>query len=325
MNMSVQISGKYFLAGYTVSMYTLTRKKLYILCNLSLITAAFISGLSFVAQKIGMNFVGPFTFNTLRSFLGFFSLIPLIFLFGKSGKINLRSFNSELFKGGFFSGLILFIAFSINQYCMIYADAGKAGFITSLYIIFVPVIAVFLKHKLTVNVSLSIVIALCGLYMLCAKDTALLGLWDLLLLLSAFFFAMHIITVSHYSKKTDAVKLSCMQFLTAGILSLPLMFIFETPQASEILAGWKPILFIGVIVTAGAYTFQIFGHKATNPVLATLILSSEAVFAVLGGIFILGESLSTREIFGCLVMIFAIILSQIHIKNKKILKETVNE
>ena len=208
---------------------------------------------------------------------------------------------------------------------MIYADAGKAGFITSLYIIFVPVIAVFLKHKLTVNVSLSIVIALCGLYMLCAKDTALLGLWDLLLLLSAFFFAMHIITVSHYSKKTDAVKLSCMQFLTAGILSLPLMFIFETPQASEILAGWKPILFIGVIVTAGAYTFQIFGHKATNPVLATLILSSEAVFAVLGGIFILGESLSTREIFGCLVMIFAIILSQIHIKNKKILKETVNE
>ncbi len=287
-----------------------TYKNLYICCNLSLILAAFISGLSFVAQKLGMNYVEPFTFNTLRCFIGALSLAPLLFFFREKCSI----------KGGILAGIVLFIAFSINQYCMIYADAGKAGFITSLYILFVPVIAIFLKHKLNKNIQIGIGLAIIGLYLLCAKGTMQFEIWDVLLLISAFFFALHIIVVSYYSKKSDPIKLSVIQFLTAGILSLPCMLFFETPTVVKILAGWKPILFIGVLVTGVAYTLQIFGHKATKPVLATLILSSEAVFAVLGGVLILNETLNIKEIIGCIIMLFAIIFSQI--PNKRRLNET---
>jgi len=292
-----------------------SNKKMYILCNLSLLSAAFISGLSFVAQKIGMLYVGPFTFNTLRCLIGGISLIPLLLLSGLIINKDSKPFSKELFKGGLLAGLVLFIAFSVNQYCMIYAQAGKAGFITSLYIIFVPIIAVFLNHKLGKNVQLSILIALAGLYLLCAKGNMCFEIWDILLLVSAFFFALHIIIVSYYSKRVSAIKLSTLQFLSAAVFSCPLMFLFEHPAIGSILAGWKPILFIGIIVTGVAYTLQIFGHKATHPVLATLILSSEAVFAVLGGMILLGETLSLKETAGCLIMIAAIILSQIKPEN----------
>ncbi len=283
--------------------------KLYIYCNIALIMAALISGLSFVAQKLGMLYVEPFTFNTLRCFIGCISLLPVMFLLSSKQKCN--------FKGGILAGIVLFIAFTINQYCMIYTEAGKAGFITSLYILFVPALAIFLKHKLSLNVAISILVALIGLYLLCAKSALIFELWDILLLISAFFFALHIIIVSHYSKKSDAIKLSLMQFLVAGFLSLPFAVFIENPTFPLILAGWKPILFIGVIVTAGAYTLQIFGHKATKPVVATLILSSEAIFAVIFGMLILDETLSLKEIIGCLVMLFAIVLSQIPNKGGK--------
>lgn len=298
-------------------------KNLYIYCNLSLLIAAFISGLSFVAQKLGMHYVGPFTFNTLRCFIGSISLLPAIYLFQKFQPTE-KYLNKNLFKGGILSGIVLFIAFSINQYCMIYSDAGKAGFITSLYILFVPVIAIFLKHRLSLNVQISIPIAVIGLYLLCAKSTMQFDIWDIFLLVSAFFFALHIIIVSYYSKKTDAIKLSTIQFFVAGILSLPLMLFLENSTAEVIIAGWKPILFIGVIVTGGAYTLQIFGHKATKPVLAALILSSEAVFAVIGGMVLLGETLSVKEIIGCLVMLIAIIISQISIKKENSEYEKAN-
>ena len=303
---------KNFLLGFylkkTVVMNKKKFNKLYIYCNISLFMAAFISGLSFVAQKLGMNYVGPFTFNTLRCFIGCFSLLPLMCIYSSKQKTSI--------KGGILAGIVLFIAFSINQYCMIYSDAGKAGFITSLYILFVPLIAVFLKHKINFNVQISVFIAILGLYLLCAKGTMQFELWDIFLLISAFFFALHIIIVSHYSKKSDSVKLSAIQFLTAGILSSPFMFLVESPTINLILSGWKPILFIGIIVTGVAYTLQIFGHKATKPILATLILSSEAVFAVLGGMLLLGEVLSFKEIAGCVVMLLAIIISQIPNKNK---------
>ena len=285
------------------------RKNLCLYCNIALLMTALISGLSFVAQKLGMHYVGPFTFNTLRCFIGCLSLLPVMLLFGRLLPHTRKYSSRPLIKGGILAGIILFVAFSINQYCMIYADAGKAGFITSLYILFVPIIAVFMKHKLQRNVKISIVVALVGLYLLCAKGTMQFAIWDVLLLVSAFFFALHIITVSYYSKKTDAVKLSTLQFLVAGILSAPLMFLIEQPSMNMIVAGWKPILFIGVIVTGVAYTLQIFGHKATKPVLATLLLSSEAVFAVFGGVLLLGETLSIREITGCLIMLSAIVFS----------------
>ena len=286
-------------------------KQLYFWCNLALIIAAMILGLSFVAQKAGMEFVGPFTFNTLRFFIGSFCLVPVMLFMNR---VEPKTYsNKVLMKAGVSAGIVLFFAFSINQYCMMYASAGKAGFLTALYIIFVPVLAVFLKQKISNNVFIGLVFALVGVYLLCAKGGFSFELWDIFLVVSAFFFAVHILIVSHFSKKVSPVKLSCLQFLTAGVLSLPLM-IMENPQLSAIIAGMKPILFIGVIVTGVAYTLQIFGQKATRPVVATLILSSEAVFAVLGGMFILGETLGAREILGCVVMVAAIIISQMRRK-----------
>ena len=276
--------------------------KLHIFCNISLVLAAFISGLSFVAQKLGLNYVEPFTFNALRCFIGVISLLPVTYFFSTKQGCSI--------KGAILAGIVLFIAFSLNQYSMIYSDASKAGFITSLYIIFVPILAIFLKHKLNKNVLISILIALLGLYLLCAKDALQFEIWDVFLLISAFFFALHIIIIGYYSKKSDSIKLSTFQFLTAGILSLPFA-IFEHPTINLILAGWRPILFIGAIVTGVAYTLQIFGQKTTKPTVATLILSSEAIFSLLGGVLILGETLNTKEIFGCLIMFFAIVFSQI--------------
>ncbi len=286
-------------------------KQLYFWCNLALIVAAMILGLSFVAQKAGMEFVGPFTFNTLRFFIGSFCLIPVMLFMNR---LEPKTYsNKVLVKAGISAGIVLFFAFSINQYSIMYEDAGKAGFLTSLYIVFVPLLAVFLRQKISGNVVIGLIFALIGVYLLCAKGGFSFAVWDIFLIISAFFFAVHILIVSHFSKKVSPVKLSCLQFMIAGILSLPLM-IMENPQVSSIVAGAKPILFIGVIVTGVAYTLQIFGQKAKRPVVATLILSSEAVFAVLGGMFILGETLSGREILGCVVMIAAIIISQIRRK-----------
>lgn len=293
-------------------------KKMPIYCNIALIVTAFITGFSFVLQKTGMTYIGPFTFNTLRCFIGSLSLIPFIHLIDKIINENpdYKAFNKETLKDGIIAGFVLFIALSINQFCMLFALSSKAGFITSLYILFVPLISVFLKQKLKNNIKLSIVIALIGLYLLCDKGGFQFELWDIFLLVSAFFFALHIIVLSFYSKKTSAIRLSIVQFLTVGVLSFPFMLL-ENPTLREILLSYKDLLLMGILVTAIAYTLQIFGHKATRPATATLILSSEAVFALFWGMIILNEKLTSKEIFGCIIMIFAIVLSQMKFRNYK--------
>ncbi len=287
--------------------------------NLALLLTAFILGLSFVAQKAGMEFVGPFTFNTVRNFLGVMSLLPIIFIAKiYSSKKYSRSKNEIhiqhklLAKGGIICGILFFLALSINQYCMLYAPAGKAGFITALYIIFVPLISVvFFKRKLKNNVKISIILALTGLYLLCVKESSPFQLCDLGLLISSIFFALHLLAVGHYSHKISSIKLACIQFLVTAILSAVLMFILEPVSVNAIINGIKPILFSGVVVTGVAYTLQIYGQKNTPPVLASLILSMESVFAVLGGMAILGETLTFKEGLGCIIMISAILLSQL--------------
>ena len=286
--------------------------------NFALLTTAFIWGVSFVAQKSGMAFVGPFTFNAARTFLGGLSLLPVIGVLKMiSMKHDTRTPQEKaaqhkiLAKGGILCGFLLFSALTINQYCMVYAPAGKAGFITSLYVIFVPLIAVFLKKKLRFNVKISIILAVIGLYLLCFKNTGHVEISDALLLVSSFLFGLHIIVVNYYSHKVSSAKLSCVQFFTACLLSLPLMFIFEKPELSTLRAGIEPILFSGILATGVAYTLQIFGQKGTSPVIASLILSLESVFAVLGGMVMLGESMIFREAIGCVFMISAILLSQL--------------
>lgn len=282
--------------------------------NLALFLTALIWGLGFVAQKAGMEFIGPFTFNAVRSFLGALSLVPLILWF-KYSKPDTRSDKRKfcqrvsLAKAGISCGVMLFIAISIQQYCMQYVDAGKAGFITALYIIFVPVLSLFNGAKIAKRVIFSIFISVIGLYLLCYKPNSGLNIYDMLLLISSLFYGVHIIVVNNFSGRVNPVKASAVQFLMAGILSVIPMLIYETPIISQLIDCAVPLFYAGIMACGVAYTLQMYGQKHTFPILASLILCLESVFAVIGGVLILGETMTAREILGCAFMITAVIIA----------------
>ena len=283
---------------------------------------ALIWGLSFVAQRAGMEYLEPFTFNMVRCILGGLSLIPVILLVKVSTpdtrterRKHFQHINLE--RAGIACGAALFAAMSVQQYCMKYVGAGKAGFITALYIIFVPILAVLLGEKLKKSVVISVFLALIGLYLLCYKANTGFDIWDLLLLLSAFFYAVHIMLVNYYSRIINPVKASCVQFFVVGILSAVLVSLFETPNLDAIMACKYPLLYAGIITCGVAYTLQIYGQKYTLPVIASLIFSLESVFAVVGGSIILGEVMSIKEISGCIFMICGVILYNIHSPRKE--------
>ena len=295
-----------------------------ILANIALFLTALTWGLSFVAQRAGMDYVGPFTFNAVRSIIGGFSLLPVISivkLIQEDTRTKEVRFEQRvtLAKAGTLCGLALFTAMSIQQYCMLYSPAGKAGFITALYIIYVPLISMlFLGQKLSNNVKISVVIAVIGLYLLCFKEsTGGFGHYDIWLLVGAFFYGVHILVVNYFSDKVNAVKTSCVQFFVVGLLSIPLMVLYETPTWSSIVACKVPILYAGILTCGVAYTLQIFGQKYTAPVIASLILCLESVFAVVGGTIILHETMTLREILGCVLMISAVILSELKFTSPK--------
>ena len=287
--------------------------------NIALFLTALIWGLSFVAQRAGMEYIGPFTFNMVRSFLGGLSLIPVI-LWVKISTDDKRTERRKhaqhinLVRAGIACGTALFLAMSVQQYCMQFVGAGKGGFITALYIIFVPILTVLLGEKLKKQVIISVFLAFIGLYLLCYKANTGFDIWDLLILLSAFFYAVHIMVVNYYSRVVNPVKASCFQFFIVGLLSLFLVLLFETPSISAIIACKVPLLYAGVLTCGVAYTLQIYGQKYTLPILASLIFSLEAVFAVIGGVLILGETLSIKEFLGCIFMISGVILSNLHSK-----------
>lgn len=292
-----------------------------LIANLALFLTALIWGLSFVAQREGMEYIGPFTFNAIRSFLGGLSLIPVI-LWVKYSKPDTRTERRKryqhinLARAGIGCGLALFTAMSIQQYCMQFVSAGKAGFITALYIIFVPIISVLQGKKLEKNIIISVFLAVVGLYLLCYKTETGLSIYDLYLLVGAFFYGVHILVVNYYSSRVHAAKACCLQFFVVGLLSLPLMLMFENPILSNIIACKVPIFYAGVLTCGVAYTLQIFGQKNTLPVIASLIFSLESVFAVLGGALILGETMIPKEIAGCVFMITAVILANLSPEEK---------
>jgi len=301
--------------------------KKHAFANIALFLTALIWGLSFVAQRAGMDYIGPFTFNTVRSFLGGLSLIPVIFLvklFRKDSRTRQIKHEQHrmLLKAGLCCGFVLFIAISIQQYSMKFVDAGRAGFISALYIIYVPLISMFFGQKLEKNVKISVCVAVVGLYLLCFKG-AISGFsfYDLLILISTFFYGIHILVVNHFSQKVDAVKASCIQFIVVGALSIPLMLLFENPTINGIIACHAPILYAGILTCGVAYTLQIFGQRYTSPIIASLILCTESVFAVIGGMLILSETMAPREIVGCVLMISAVVLSQIKPKEYKMIKK----
>lgn len=291
---------------------------------LLLLTAA-IWGVAFVAQSVGMDYVGPFTFNTVRSLIGGIVLIPCIVLLKR---INAGSKDTAgaaehasgdpagqrkvLLTGGVACGVLLCIASNLQQFGIMYTSVGKSGFITAMYIVLVPVVGIFLKKKAGVKIWCSVAIAVCGLYLLCMTDNGFsIQKGDLLLLLGAVVFSFHILTIDYFSPKVDGVKMSCIQFFTCGILSMVCMFLFEQPQIGAILQAWMPIVYAGVMSCGVAYTLQIVGQKGMNPTVASLILSMESVISVIAGWLILHQKLSGRELLGCVLMFAAIILVQL--------------
>lgn len=291
---------------------------------LLLLTAA-IWGVAFVAQSVGMDYVGPFTFNTVRSLLGGIVLIPCIVLLKR---INVGSKDTAgaaehasgdpagqrkvLLTGGVACGVLLCIASNLQQFGIMYTSVGKSGFITAMYIVLVPVLGIFLKKKAGIKIWCSVAIAVGGLYLLCMTDSGFsIQKGDLLLLLGAVIFSFHILTIDYFSPKVDGVKMSCIQFFTCGILSMVCMFLFEQPQIGAILQAWMPIVYAGVLSCGVAYTLQIVGQKGMNPTVASLILSMESVISVIAGWLILHQKLSGRELLGCVLMFAAIILVQL--------------
>lgn len=282
---------------------------------LLLCIAAFIWGTAFVAQRVGMEYIGPFTFNGVRTLVGGIVLLPVIFIIGKKRKkmgiSPSETNNKKYISGGIICGLFLFGASSLQQVGMQYTTAGKAGFLTALYIVIVPIIGIFLKRRAGMKIWISVAIAVLGTYFLSVKEGFSIGIGDTYVILCAFVFSFHIIFVDKYSSLTDAVKLSCTQFFTAGTISMVVAFIVETPELNGILMSWLPILYAGIMSSGVAYTLQIIGQRDTPPAVASLIMSLESVFSVLAGLVILGETLSGQEVFGCVLVFAAVILAQI--------------
>lgn len=287
-----------------------------------LLLTALIWGSSFVAQRAGMEYIGPFTFNGIRSLIGGLVLIPVIFLFSKEKNAELteaekKAGKKTLLLGGILCGIVLFAASSLQQIGMVYTTAGKAGFITALYIVLVPILGVFIRKKVKPIVWLCVILAVAGLYLLCMTDGLSLGRGDLLVLLCAFAFSIHILVIDYFAPRTDGVALSCIQFFVCGILSLFPMFLAETPVWSAILDCWIPILYAGVLSCGVAYTLQILAQKHTDPTVASLLLSLESVFAAIAGAIILHEQLAPRELAGCVLMFAAIIIAQLPSKTER--------
>ena len=287
-----------------------------IFANLACFITAMIWGLSFVAQRAGMEFIGPFTFNMVRSFLGALSLLPLIFWI-KYSKPDTRTRRRKKFqrinlaRAGIACGLSLFIAMTVQQYCMQFVGAGKAGFISALYIIFVPLIAVLNGEKFKKNIIVSVVLSVIGLYLLCFRPETGIDRYDLLLLVSSFFYGVQILVVNYYSERINPVKACAAQFFVVGVLSAFLVMLFEHPTWQTIIDCRVPIFYAGVLTCGVAYTLQMFGQKHTLPVVASLIFCLESVFAVIGGVLILHETMVPKEIWGCVFMITAVVLSNL--------------
>lgn len=280
--------------------------------NLLLLLTALIWGAAFVAQSAGMEQNGPFTFNTIRMILGGIVLIPCIALFDKMRHVRLgwRSADKNLWVGGCLCGVALFTGATLQQFGIQYTSAGKAGFITALYVIFVPLCRLFAGKRPGKLLWGSVALAAVGMYLLCMDGSLALSKGDVLVLLGAFGFTAHILIIDHFSQKVDGVRMSCIQFFVAGALSLVCMFLFETPSVPAILSAWAPILYAGLLSCGVAYTLQVVAQKDTDPTVTSLILCLESVFAVLFGWLLLGETLSMKELLGCILMFVAIVLAQ---------------
>ncbi len=359
--------------------------------SLLLLLTATIWGVAFVAQSVGMDYVGPLTFNCVRSLLGGAVLLPCIWLLdkyggkhgpiGEEGRIGHEGKNGgqaegrlqighegknggqaegrlqighegkngkqadrqlqighegkkrkqadrQLLAGGIICGLLLCLATNFQQVGIAYTTVGKAGFITALYIVIVPVLGLFSHRKCRPLLWLGVFLALVGLYFLCMAGAGAqvtegqvfpgipIGKGDFLVFICALLFSGHILAIDHFTQRVDGVKMSCIQFWVCGLVSGVGMFLAEEPRLAEILMAWKPLLYAGVMSCGVAYTLQVVGQKGMDPTVASLILSLESVISVLAGLVVLGQRLSWQETLGCALMFAAIVLAQVAGKEK---------
>lgn len=281
--------------------------------NILLIITALIWGSAFVAQRVGAQYIGAFTFNGVRFALGGISLIPLLLYLNSTPKETNKNTtkSSGVLLAGIIAGCILFLGASLQQIGLAYTTAGKAAFITGLYIALVPILGIFLKHRIHLSTWLGVILAVTGLYFLSVTESFTIGKGDLFEVIGAFFWALHILVIDHFTKKVDALKLSFVQTLTCSALSMIVAFIFEEITLSGLYQAIIPILYGGICSVGIAYTLQVVAQKHAKPSHAAIILSLEAVFASIGGIIILGETLGLRGYLGCVLMLAGMLLSQL--------------
>ncbi|MBE6651423.1 MAG: DMT family transporter [Ruminococcaceae bacterium] len=278
--------------------------------SLILLLTAFIWGTAFVAQDVGMDHIKPFTFNCIRNFVGALALLPVIVVMGKMKKEKAEEDKKALWMGGVSCGIVLAVASTLQQVGIQYTTSGKAGFITALYIIFVPLFSLFTKKKPKPTIWISVLLAVVGMYLLCVKESLTINRGDFYIFLCAIAFTFHIMVIDHFSPRIDGVKMSCIQFFVCGCICLVLTAFFETPTVDGIMSATVPILYTGVMSSGVAYTLQIIGQKYTSPALATLVMSLESVFAALAGWVLLGQGMTSSEIFGSILMFCGILIAQ---------------
>lgn len=322
--------------------------------SLLLLLTAIIWGSAFVAQSVGMDYVEPFTFTFARSIIGGIALIPCIALLRKARSARMRrdayeedvatqphlareSVKTDSYAGkarsarmrrlqitkmewlgGICCGVALFAASNFQQFGITHTTVGKAGFITALYVVIVPILGLFMKKRVSFLIWICVVLSVVGLYLLCMTEGSFsLAYGDLLVLICAVLFSFHILIIDYFSPKGDGVIISCIQFFVCGILSGIVMLFVENPSIENILHAKWPILYAGVLSSGVGYTLQIVGQKGVNPTVASLILCLESVVAVLAGWLILGDTLTTRELAGCILMFVAIVLAQLPAPKKE--------
>ena len=299
------------------------KKSKTLLSSFLLMLAAFIWGTAFVAQSKGLEQIGNFTFLALRSCLAVVFLTPVSLFIYKNNKKkigdgphgeNKTFFSKRLILGGVLCGGSVCLASLVQQYGIILSGVGKSGFLTTLYILIVPLLGLLFKRKVKPILWFSIVLATCGMYFLCVTQAGGINIGDVLLIMCAFLFAVQIMIVDHFVETVDGVRLSLVQFAVSAVISTVGMFLFEEVDPVAIGDAWFSIFYAGVLSSGIAFTLQIVAQKNLNPTVASLLMSLESVFAALAGAFF-GERLSVNEIFGCVLVFLAIILAQLPVES----------
>lgn len=283
--------------------------------SIALLSATVIWGFAFIAQSVGMDLIGPFTFQMVRCLLAVAVLIPLAFLLD-IGKCSMSESlakwkNKKLWKASICCGLALFIAASLQQVGLVYTDAGKAGFITAMYIVMTPVVGLFRGRKVSRATVFSVALAVVGLYLISCMGVTKINKGDLLIMGCALAFAVQINCIDHFCENLDGFRMNCIQALTVAVLSVPFVCFTEPVHVGNLMACWGPLCFAGVLSMGMAYSLQIIGQKCIEPTAASLIMSLESVFAALGGWWLLKERMTSTELLGCGLVFAAVVISQL--------------